>query len=224
VSAPGVTVERIRQINGDAEFCQEFFDDVELTDDDVIGDVDDGWTVAQTMLYFERGGAATHGPPKEVVGTGLAPDLVALARLAGRLDDPLVRDLIAQAHVDDVVRAALMARIGALMAADPARAANLASFGKLSSGVFDPRRANLALQIAGDAAVAWGPGGGGPAERAGIGLLESRFMAIAGGTNEMQRSSIGERVLGLPREPAFDTRKPFREVLRDARDWSGRVG
>ena len=68
--APGVTVERIRQINGNSEFCQEFFSDVELTDDDVIGEVNDGWTVTQTMLLYERGGgtaAATADAPAAAV-------------------------------------------------------------------------------------------------------------------------------------------------------------
>ena len=52
IDAPGVTVQPIRQINGDAEFCQEFLDDVELSDDDIIGEVNRGWTVAQTMLVL----------------------------------------------------------------------------------------------------------------------------------------------------------------------------
>ncbi|WP_241840188.1 acyl-CoA dehydrogenase family protein [Frankia sp. CcI49] len=223
IGAKGVTVRRIRQITGDAEFCEEFFDNVELTDDDVIGDVNDGWTVAQTMLMFERGGGLSHGGPVRKVPQGIAPDLVELARSVGRIDDPQARDLIVRAHVDDVARRALMARLGGLMRAEPGRAAHLASYAKLASGVHDPVRANLAMAIGGPDAVAWEENDE-AAGRTAIGFLNSRFMSIAGGTNEVQRNGIGERVLGLPREPSFDSGKPFREVLRDARNWSGRAG
>ena len=222
VAARGVTVRRIKQINGDAEFCQEFFDDVELTDDDVIGEVDGGWAVAQTMLLFERGGGGGEWPLRAPDARRVAPDLVELAASAGTLDDGFTRDLIVRAHVDDVVRDQLMARIGEMMRADPARAVATASYGKLAAGTYDPIRANLELEIAGDAAAAWVEPSS-PGARATNAFLTSRFMAIAGGTNEMQRNSIGERVLGLPREPSFDRSKPFREVVRDARNWSGKV-
>jgi alkylation response protein AidB-like acyl-CoA dehydrogenase len=221
--ARGVTVRRIRQITGDADFCEEFFDDVELTDDDMIGPLNGGWAVTQTMLFYERGGGAgTSGKPKKR-RTAIAPDLAALAAEAGRSGDPLACDLITRAHVDDLVRDAFGTRLGALMRASPAAAASLASYGKLAAGTFEPARAALAMRIGGDAALTW-TGDGGPGASAAAGLLNGRFMAIAGGTNEMQRNTISERVLGLPREPAFDTRKPFGDVLRGARTWDGRVG
>ncbi len=221
INAPGVTVRPIRQINGSAEFCQEFFDDVELTDDNIIGEVNDGWSVAQTMLVFERGGGLSGGGARANVPAGIAPDLVDLARATGRLDDPLARDLIVRAHVDDLARRALMTRLGERMRQDPAAAGNVASYGKLVAGVYNPLRATAALRLGGPAAVAWDAGDGGEAAK---GFLDSRFMSIAGGTNEMQRNGISERVLGLPREPSFERGKPFRDVLRDARNWSGQGG
>jgi alkylation response protein AidB-like acyl-CoA dehydrogenase len=223
IRAKGVTVQRIKQINGDAEFCQEFFDDVEIADEDVIGDVNGGWAVTQTMLLFERGGALMHRRPDEPT-QGIAPDLVAVARSAGRLDDPDVRRMIAKAHVDDLARRALLARLGALMVSDPGRAASMASYAKLASGIYDPARAKLAMRIGGPGAVAWADPSS-EAAGAATAYLNSRFMSIAGGTNQMQLNTIGEKVLGLPREPSFDTDKPFRDVLRDAHTWSsGRSG
>jgi alkylation response protein AidB-like acyl-CoA dehydrogenase len=219
VRAAGVTVARIRQINGNAEFCQEFFDDVELTDDDVIGDVNDGWTVAQTMLRFERGGGNRSIRKRDV--RALPADLLAMAEATGRLDDPDAQDVIVRAHIDGVACAALGRRIGALIRANPRLASGLASYGKLAAATFDPIRANLGLDLAGGA-IAW-PDPGSPVADAARDLLNSRFMAIAGGTTQMQLNSIGERVLGLPREPSFDSGKPFRQVVRDARHWSGKV-
>jgi alkylation response protein AidB-like acyl-CoA dehydrogenase len=219
VRAAGVTVRRIRQINGNAEFCQEFFDDVELTDDDIIGEVNEGWTVAQTMLQFERGGG--NRSLKALDARVLPADLLAMARAAGRLEDPVAQDVIVRAHIDDVACALLGRRLGALIRANPRLASGLASYGKLASATFDPIRANMGLDLAGGA-IAWQDPGSAIADAA-TDLLNSRFMAIAGGTTQMQLNSIGERVLGLPREPSFDSVKPFRQVVRDARDWSGKV-
>src|SRR5579864_6600206 len=137
--APGVIVQPITEINGDAEFCQEFFDDVELTDADVIGEVDRGWTVAQTMLGFERGGG-TERPVRDEAA-GIAPDLVALARRVRRDQDPVVRQLIARAHINDFAQKRLGARVAARLRASKGTDHGVAAYGKLAAGTLDPIRA-----------------------------------------------------------------------------------
>jgi alkylation response protein AidB-like acyl-CoA dehydrogenase len=220
--APGVTVQPIRMINGDAEFCQEFFDDVELTDDDVIGDIDLGWTVAQTMLVFERGGGAPEVPSTAPPASALAPDLVVLARRLGREKDPAVRQLIARAHANDFVQRQLGNRVGGLLRASNGTDAGVAAYGKLAAGTFTSERARIGMEVGGAGALVWEAGDEQGMTTA-VDYLIGRMPAIAGGTNEMQRNGIGERVLGLPREPAFDLDKPFREVVNNAANWSGRA-
>jgi alkylation response protein AidB-like acyl-CoA dehydrogenase len=220
---PGVTVRPIREINGDAEFCQEFFDDVELTDDDVIGELDHGWSVAQTMLVFERGAGMINTQPRPSGPRSLAPDLVGLARRAGRTEEPTIRQLIARAHVNDYAQEQLNLRIVGLMRASNGMDAGVAAYGKLAAGTFLPIRARIGMEIGRAAALVWDDG---DVDRMTTSLdyLNGRIMSIAGGTNEMQRNGIGERVLGLPREPSFDSGQPFNEVVRNARTWSGKVG
>ncbi|HEY3672185.1 MAG TPA: acyl-CoA dehydrogenase family protein [Acidimicrobiia bacterium] len=218
LDAKGVEIQPIREINGDTEFCQEFLDDVDLSDDDVIGEVDQGWSVAQTMLVFERGAGTPGSAVMAAPPQGLAPDLVALARRVGRERDPVVRQLIAKAHTNAYVHGQLARRIAQHLRIDPSAAAGIASYGKLAAGTFLPIRARIGMEIGGPAALVWDDEEV-EEQRASLDHLNSRIMSIAGGTNEMQRNAIGERVLGLPREPSFDTKKPFREVLRDAADW-----
>ncbi len=219
--AEGVTVNQITQINGNAEFCEEFLDDVIVTDDDLIGEVNHGWAVTQTMLVYERGAGESNVAVREP--RALAPDLVALARRAGRTDDPLARQAIARAHINDYAQFHLGRRIAARLRSSNAPDHAVAAYSKLAAGVLTPERARLGLEIGGVGALAWAQDDE-AGRRPAVDYLNGRQISIAAGTNEMQRNGIGERVLGLPREPSFDSTKPFNEVLRNSRDWSGRVG
>jgi alkylation response protein AidB-like acyl-CoA dehydrogenase len=220
-NAEGVTVRRITQINGDAEFCEEFLDDVIVTDDDLIGEVNHGWAVTQTMLVYERGAGDSNTAVREP--RRLAPDLVELARRVGRIDDPIARQAIARAHINDYAQFHLGRRIAARLRASDQPDHAVAAYSKLAAGTFTPERARLELEIGGSDALAW-PHGDPTGMRPALDYLNCRVIAIAAGTNEMQRNGIGERVLGLPREPSFDSAKPFSEVLRNSRSWSGKVG
>jgi alkylation response protein AidB-like acyl-CoA dehydrogenase len=218
--APGVTVRPLREITGDVEFCEETFEDVVIPDTERIGEVGGGWSVAQTALFFEReasSGSLTAAPPR-LDAPPLAPDLVDLARRAGRHRDPHVRQVVARAHVEDFALVQLGRRVSTMMRLEPATGAAFISYPKLAAGTYEPRRARIATEIAGGTLVAWPEGDDGGIAAA-LGLLNSRVTAIAGGSNEMQRNAIGERVLGLPREPNPDRDKTFRQVTEAARDW-----
>lgn len=219
MNATGLTVRRILQIDGSAGFCEEFLDDVVVGQDAIIGGLNEGWAVAQTMLVYERGAGA------EFVGAvepqQLAPDLVALAREVGRIHDPLVRQAIARGHEEDFARYHLGRRIaGQLMSAASPHPA-IAAYGKLALGVFAADRGRSIMEIAGAEALVWPAAADIPVPAREF--LNARMTCIAAGTNEMQRNAIGERVLELPREPSFDAMKPFNQVLRDARAWDGRI-
>jgi alkylation response protein AidB-like acyl-CoA dehydrogenase len=220
--APGVTIRPIKQINETSEFCEDFFDDVIVPDADRVGDVNQGWSVTQTLLVLERG-AGENAFARRAGPTGpgpLAPDLVRLAERAGRLDDPLVRQQIARAHTNDFVGRSLAGRIGEMAAVGKLNAGT-AAYGKLFMGTYNPARARIAVDIGRGGAMTWDPDDdGGPA--ASLTYLNGRMGSIAGGTNEVQRNGIGERALGLPREPSFDTNKPYREVVQNAKNWTGK--
>jgi alkylation response protein AidB-like acyl-CoA dehydrogenase len=130
--------------------------------------------------------------------------------------------LIARAHIDDYMQGQLNERVMAQIAsgkADP----SIASFVKLSIGRVNPRRGQIGMEIAGQNGIAWDPNDQ-DAEGAALAYLNGRIMSIGGGSNQIQRNIISERLLGLPREPSFDSDKPFREVLRDAKDWASSRG
>ncbi len=215
-----VTVRPVKQINGSEEFCEEFLDDVVLSDDMVIGRVNDGWTVANSLFIYERGAGQAAPPPSTAdARREQISDLVALMpephEVAGRRNP--ARMVVAEQRTRDWVHDALGRRIfGQIMAgANP----SLASLVKLSIGTRYPERGIAGMEIAGRKAIAWRSGSS-PGEQTAVSYLYGRQFALAGGSNQVQRNIISERVLGLPREPSYDNDKPFRDVLRDARNWT----
>lgn len=213
-----VEVRPIKEINGSAEFCEEFLDELVVGDDMRIGDLNDGWTVANTMLAFERGGGGDHGAPSAPKGRRrLAPDLVELAQQRGIAGEGRIRQLIAQAHIDDYMQEQLVRRV---MTAMRKKLTNptAASYIKLARGVLEPLRVEVATEIAGTRGIAWHAGDE-AGHTAATNYLNGRIYSIAGGSNQIQRNIISERLLGLPREPGFDTDKSFREVLDAAKNW-----
>jgi alkylation response protein AidB-like acyl-CoA dehydrogenase len=215
-SLPGVTIRQIRRVDETAEFCEDFFDDVVVPDLYRIGEVNDGWAVTQTMLVYERG--AGHGPVGDhLTGPGpLAPDLVEEAQRLGLESDPLVRQKVARGHMIDFVSRSLAWRI-ALSGQAGGFNPGLAAYGKLFRGTYSPVRGRLPVEIGGAGAMTWEPGSD-DRDRA-VDFLDSKVIAIAAGSNEMQRNGISERILGMPRELSVDTRRPYREVIREEKDW-----
>jgi alkylation response protein AidB-like acyl-CoA dehydrogenase len=212
VTAAGVTVRQIHQIDGSSSFCDVFFEDVRIPDANRIGATNEGWTVTQTVLVFERGARELSASPELGAPGDIAPDLVRLARMSGRLSDPQVRQKIALAHTIDFVERALAWRIAQAGRAERPDA-SLASYGKLFRGTYNPVRGRLGLEIGGAAALIWNDDDAASRD-ASIAYLNGRRMSIAGGTNEMQRNGISERILGLPRERSDDLGMPYRQVRR----------
>ncbi len=216
VHADGLELHRIEMLNGAREFCQEFFTDVRIPDNDRIGEVDDGWTVGIRWLFHERsfalspyiiraeGGGDAFGNSDET--------LLRLAERAGRLEDPIARDMIGEVRANSLVAAAATARI-----AQAIRTGHLndqgAALSRLLGGVNSTRASTVAFELAGGAGVAWDHDDE-ELGRRGQAFLTRQAGQIGGGTTEMARNVISERVLGMPRERAGDRGVNYRDAPR----------
>ena len=219
---PGVEVVPIKQVSGSTEFCQEFFDDVVIPAANMIGELNDGWTVASRMLIHERNavgggspyaGGARGGTSRGTSQRGRQRELIDLAKATGRSGDRQVRQLVAEAHVLTSVRGHLVQRVttGLRNGKLPGPASSLL---KLMTSTTSVRLTNIARDIAGTASVVWNDGEE-SASRYGQQYLSRQAICLGGGTNEMQRNMISERVLGMPREYAADRDVPFSQVRRN---------
>jgi alkylation response protein AidB-like acyl-CoA dehydrogenase len=207
LDAPGVEVRPIKQMSGGSSFCEVFFNDVRVSDDLRLGEVGDGWKVATTTLSFERdhsesgsGGSASGGSWKQVLAT---------ARMMGVTDDPVMRDKLARLFIHGRIESYTNRR-----AADLARSGTPGPEGSLGKLLWTEGMTQVS-EIIGDILGAklladtgeWGTYGW--TEQ----LLGAPGYRIAGGSDEVQRNILGERVLGLPREPRADS-GPWSQIPR----------
>ena len=219
---PGVQIRPLRHLTGEIEFNEVFLDDAVVEDAHRVGAVDDGWRVAGSTLSSERqmvAGAGSGGIGR-VGGAGTAR-LIRRARELGRWDEPVVRDRLIALWSEERIREWTNARVRASAVAGHGAGA-AASIGKVHQGSLNQRLQLMATDLLGPAALAWesDSGGTGPGAYAdGLpfeveGMLRSRANTIEGGTTEVNKNILGERVLGLPREPDQWHGRPWKEVPR----------
>jgi alkylation response protein AidB-like acyl-CoA dehydrogenase len=215
IHQPGIELHRIEMINGNREFCQEFITDLRVPDSHRIGEVDQGWTVGTRWMFHERNAMGGGSPYVTGISHGnidsseRGDPLVKLARATGRLENPQARDLIGEARVLARAQTALSSRIAAGMGAG-VFSDNAAAIARLMSAVVAQRTTTIALDLSGPAAAATAPDD--PLRDRGMNFVMRQQSGIGGGTTEMARNNISERVLGMPREMTHDRNLAFRDV------------
>jgi len=221
---PGVTIRPLRESTGHAHFNEVFFDDAIVDDADLVGGEGNGWAVTQTTLMFERAGigaggamvgfppagpkggflalragdAATVAPPESNYKVLTFDELVALARDRGRHHDPHVRQALTRLAADRLTGEWTAKRARHELARG--RGAGLANISKLVQTRIMKGSVAIGMDLLGADGLLWQPDG----PRAGRypeALVFSTASSIYGGTDQIQRNIIGERALGLPREP-----------------------
>ena len=243
----GIEVRPLRQMNGHASFNEVFLTDARVRHDHVVGSVNAGWAAATTTLMHERGMAAgigqrhaggrDRGPAAPAGRTRREADAEAAAyretykwypqragridliegqaRARGRTEDPTVRQSIASTLASEQ-SARWTAKRGRAVRAAGKQPGPEGSLGKLSSSVTARAADHTHTLIVGAHGMLTGPdtdAGGLIAEI----LVSTPAQSIAGGTDEIQRNIMGERVLGLPKEPSVDTDVAFRDVRTNTR-------
>jgi alkylation response protein AidB-like acyl-CoA dehydrogenase len=219
--APGVEVRPLRQITGEAEFNEVYITEVRVPDADRIGDVGEGWRVAMTTLMNERttiGGGG--GLPSR--GSGAISEAVRIWQEEVGVRDPVRRDRLMQLWID-----AEVLRLTNIRAGQNRKAGNPGpegSIAKLQFAETNVRIYEFCIDLLGADALAGydyemrraeSLGLVGPPGSSRKMFLRSRANSIEGGTSEIQRNILGERVLGLPGEPRTDKELPWSQVPRN---------
>jgi len=210
IHAPGVTVRELRHITGEVDFNEVFLDEVRVPDFNRVGELGAGWKVANATLSGERqmvSGEGSGGVDR--IGGSGAEHLIELARKLGKWSDPIVRDQILKVYSEEQIRGWTNQRVRAGVKAGRSPGPE-SSIGKVHQGGLNQRIQLIATDLLGADAIAYPDRM--PYEVKG--MLRSRANTIEGGTTEINKNILGERVLGLPREPDPYNKAPWKEVPR----------
>jgi len=208
---PGVEVRPIHQITGESEFNEVFITDARVPHANLVGEPGGGWPVLQSALAYERGLmgdlARTARSSRD-----LKPDadsLIGMARSAGRLTDAHIRQEIARVEGYAAVNRWNTGRAKATR--DRAEAATLMALGKIAMSRILHETAAVQTEIVGPESMLVGPENP-VGDAVAFRTLNAYFTSIGGGTDQIQRNIVGERVLGLPKEPEPFRDTPFRDL------------
>jgi alkylation response protein AidB-like acyl-CoA dehydrogenase len=207
MDTPGLEIRPIRQMSGGSSFNEVFLSGARIPDSLRIGEVGQGWKVATATLSFERTSSGSGTRRKG----GTFDDVLGLARSLGRTGDPVVRQSLADLYVRSVLKAATAERVARAAAAGVSPGPG-ASIGKLLASDLLVRTGEVAADLLGprvtaDAGV---PGHFAWTEH----VLGAPGYRLAGGTDQIQRNVMAERVLGLPPEPRVDKDVPWSQLGR----------
>ena len=203
--APGVEIRPLRQMTGGASFNEVFFNEVRVPDDHRLGEVNNGWNVALTTLMNERASIGSSDGGENNMYTRL----LAMIRHYELDQDPIVRDMLADLYINTRVAGFTSQR-----ATDKMRAGQLPgpemSIGKMALVDNQKRMNDLVAHVLGAKLVVdtgeWGTYAWSQL------LLGAPGMRIAGGSDEVMRNIVGERVLGLPKDVGIDSKSAFRDI------------
>jgi alkylation response protein AidB-like acyl-CoA dehydrogenase len=214
--SPGVEIRPLYQITGDAEFNEVFFTDVRVPHENLLGQVGDGWRVATTTLMNERVALGGSSAPK---GSGTIAALTKLWEKRGpELDEPtrsIMRDRVSQLWIESEIL-----RLTTIRARSNATTGNPGpegSVGKLASAELNQRIWNTTMDLLGNEAFLHEPGypldrSATPGASLSKSFLRSQANTIEGGTSDIMRNILGERVLGLPGDVRVDKSVPWKDI------------
>ena len=208
----GIDVRPLKQMSGDSDFNEVFLDDVRVPRENLLGELNDGWSVLNKMLTHERIALSAGTISSSMVSDDF-DTLLGLAKRRGVIERPDVRHLLGEVYMQqkllDYTGIRMRRALEAKLPMGP-----VGSIGKIGAARLARLSGEASVLIGGESTIAWRETDT-ESRKIARGLLRFPIVGIAGGTTEIQKNVVAERVLGLPRERRADRDIPFRDIPKN---------